>query len=212
MTENLLSIQNLNITLVQSEQTLLKNFSLELNSKECKGISSPTGTGKSTLLNYIAGILNKENFTISGKLQKAENLKICYAFQEPALIPSVSILKNVMLPLQNIMNVKAAQDLTELWLKKLNIFHKKDSLPSLLSGGERQRAGISRVFAWACAQKDIPCLLLLDEPFASQDEENTNNIISLIKEQINNPFTAALVISHDQRLLNEVCTSSFLRL
>ena len=98
--KSLLSIKNL---CIETEQLrLIKNFNLELKIGECKGISAPTGTGKTTLFNYIAGLLPQKEYTITGELVKAPDLKIAYVFQEPRLIPGLNALKNVMLPLENI--------------------------------------------------------------------------------------------------------------
>ena len=210
----LLCIKNLSITVVNGLE-LIKDFNLELSAGDCKGISSPTGTGKSTLFNYIAGILPQNNFKVSGELAKAPELKIAYVFQEPRLIPSVSALKNVMLPLENKMDCQSAQSVANVWLDRFKLLNKAQEFPVNLSGGEKQRVNLARAFATigfhepASAVpelvKGVPKLLLLDEPFSSQDEQNARNIQTLIKEMLLFPDTAALVISHDKIMLNELC-------
>ena len=205
----LLSLKDLQIS--TKNQKLFNPINLDLYTGECRGICAPTGSGKSTLFNYIAEILNQSEFVVSGTQEKAPQLKICYAFQEPRLISSINILKNIMLPLENLMPKEQAQELAALWLKKLNLEQKSQNLPGFLSGGEQQRAGLARAFAWnqACAQKGESCLLLLDEPFASQDEKNARIIENLIESQINSPElnTSALVISHDRQILEKLCTN-----
>lgn len=205
----LLSLKDLQIN--TKNQKLFNPINLDLYTGECRGICAPTGSGKSTLFNYIAEILNQSEFVVSGTQEKAPQLKICYAFQEPRLISSINILKNIMLPLENLMPKEQAQELAALWLKKLNLEKKSQNLPGFLSGGEQQRAGLARAFAWnqACASKGESCLLLLDEPFASQDEKNALIIENLIKSQINSPElnTSALVISHDRQILEKLCTN-----
>lgn len=202
MSENqkpLLTIKNLCISTndkTAAGQELLKAFDLELTAGLQKVISAPTGSGKTTLLNYIAGILPDEAFVITGEMQKAEGLKVSYAFQEPRLIAQIDVLKNVMLPLENITDKKAAQELALYWLKKLNLEQKVKLHPSKLSGGEQQRAGLARAFAYSSALGDSPCILLLDEPFASQDQANAQNIKNIINEQTNKPNRAAIIISH----------------
>ena len=218
----LLCIKNLSIS--SGSQALIKNFNLEFKAGDFKTISAPTGSGKTTLFNYIAGILPQDTFKVSGDMIKAPGLRISYAFQEPRLIPSISVLKNIMLPLQNLMDLQQAQSLAKDWLSRFNLSHKALDLPENLSGGEKQRANLARAFAYTCKSQvfeenlvssrseRLPealegpytnKLLLLDEPFSSQDEQNAQNIQSLIKEILLVPDTAVLLITHDRSLLDD---------
>lgn len=200
--KSLLSIKNLSI---ETEQLrLIKNFNLELKIGECKGISAPTGTGKTTLFNYIAGLLPQKEYTITGELVKAPDLKIAYVFQEPRLIPGLSALKNVMLSLENILEPERAISASRIWLERFKLSNKADALPNNLSGGEQQRVNLARAFAYLAAGGDG--LLLLDEPFASQDDENAQNIQSLIKEMLFMQKKSALIISHDKTMLGQICS------
>ena len=200
--QSLLSIKNLSIT--TNNFDLIKVFNLELNAGECKGISAPTGTGKTTLFNYIAGLLPQKEYTIKGELVKAPDLKIAYVFQEPRLIPGLSALKNVMLPLENILEPERAISAARIWLERFKLSNKADSLPNNLSCGEQQRVNLARAFAYLAASGDG--LLLLDEPFASQDEQNAQNIQSLIKEMLFMQKKSALIISHDKTMLAQICS------
>ena len=88
--------------------------------------------------------------------------------------------------------------------------NKAEELPDNLSGGEQQRVNLARAFAYLAANsgtvpEPVEGLLLLDEPFASQDEENARNIQSLIKEMLFMQKKSALIISHDKNLLKEIC-------
>ena len=202
--QSLLSIKNLSIT--TNNFDLIKVFNLELNAGECKGISAPTGTGKTTLFNYIAGLLPQKEYTIKGELVKAPDLKIAYVFQEPRLIPGLSALKNIMLPLENILEPERAISAARIWLERFKLSNKADSLPNNLSGGEQQRVNLARAFAYLAAGGDG--LLLLDEPFASQDEQNAQNIQSLIKEMLFMQKKSALIISHDKTMLSQICSDN----
>ena len=181
------------------EQVLFKNFSLDVFEDEIIGFFAPTGTGKTSLFNHIANIAGAG---------------ISYVFQEPRLIPSLTVLKNVMLPLENKMNEKASKDLAIEWLEKLNMGHKINDRAKTLSGGEQQRTAIARAFAYTCAVPEqgvvvpelVEGLLLLDEPFASQDEINTSNIVNLIKQIVSEQHCACLVISHDRQVLESFCS------
>lgn len=196
----LLFIKDFNLTV--GEQVLFKNFSLDVFAGEIIGFFAPTGSGKTSLFNHIAGTM----------LESVET-SISYVFQEPRLIPSLTVLKNVMLPLENKMKENDAKDLAIQWLEKLNMGHKINDLAKTLSGGEQQRTAIARAFAYTCAVPELvdggdggERLLLLDEPFASQDETNTQNIMKLIKDRVRGQQCACLVISHDRQLLESLCS------
>ena len=207
MSNTILKIQNLNLN--AGNQALFKNFSLEVTQGEIVGFFAPTGSGKTSLFNYIAttAVVEPVETTIS------------YVFQEPRLIPSQTVLKDVMLPLENKMDKATAKEIAIAWLEKLNMLHKQNDLAKTLSGGEQQRTSIARAFAYTTAVPEkitaVPealegqyknTLLLLDEPFASQDEANIKNIINLIKQIIAQTDSACLVISHDLNILQSFCT------
>ena len=195
----LLFIKDFNLTV--GEQVLFKNFSLDVFAGEIIGFFAPTGSGKTSLFNHIAGT--------SAVVEPVET-SISYVFQEPRLIPSLTVLKNVMLPLENKMKENDAKDLAIQWLEKLNMGHKINDLAKTLSGGEQQRTAIARAFAYSSAVPElvegVKRLLLLDEPFASQDETNTQNIMKLIKDRVRGQQCACLVISHDRQLLESLCS------
>lgn len=199
----LISIKNLSISTASSTVggglPLIQNYNLELIAGQTAAISAPTGSGKTSLFNYIAGILPEKSFTITGQVQKTEGLQISYAFQEARLLLGQSALKNVMLPLENIMDLDSARALAKSWLQKFKLLNKIDEKAGKLSGGEQQRTGLARAFAYSqvlVTIKKSPCLLLLDEPYASQDKDNIQNIKNLIKEQLLLPDLAILIISH----------------
>lgn len=203
----LLFIKDFNLTV--GEQVLFKNFSLDVFAGEIIGFFSPTGSGKTSLFNHIAGTMLEPKSAVVEPVETT----ISYVFQEPRLIPSLTVLKNVMLPLENKMKENDAKDLAIQWLEKLNMGHKINDLAKTLSGGEQQRTAIARAFAYTCSVPElveggegVERLLLLDEPFASQDETNTQNIMKLIKDRVRGQQCACLVISHDRQLLESLCS------
>lgn len=204
-----LFLKDFNLTV--GEQVLFNKFSLDVFDGEIIGFFAPTGSGKTSLFNHIAGT----SAVVEPKSAVVEPVEttISYVFQEPRLIPSLTVLKNVMLPLENKMKENDAKDLAIQWLEKLNMGHKINDLAKTLSGGEQQRTSIARAFAYTCAVPErvegvagIQGLLLLDEPFASQDEINTTNIVNLIKQIVSSQHCACLVISHDSQVLESFCS------
>lgn len=206
------------LTIRQKDNILFQNFKLTLGANEDKGdspsvnvvngdrlgIYAPTGTGKTTLLNWIAGKMPEgDAIQIEGKLEKSEKLTISYVFQEPRLIPSVTVLKNVMLPLERAGGnskggKKKAEEKARAMLEKLFLGDKLDSMPEKLSGGEKQRASIARAFAYPGK------LLLMDEPFHSQDDEKRSLLIEITKKLVEEESRALIIISHNKEDLEEL--------
>ncbi len=213
--ENKLVLFLKDFNLTAGDQVLFNKFSLDVFAGEIIGFCAPTGTGKTSLFNHIANMANAIP-------EPVEGVSISYVFQEPRLIPSISVLKNVMLPLENKMDFQTAKDTAIQWLEKLHMSHKLNELAKTLSGGEQQRTAIARAFAYVKAAvpeqgvvvpeqgvvvpEPVEGLLLLDEPFASQDETNTKNIVDLIKQIVEEKQCACLVISHDRQVLEGLCT------
>ncbi len=193
MEKLLLNIKKLNLNF--GSQQLFKDFNLQACRGEIIGFFAPTGSGKPSLFHYITEHLGERTDGVE---------KVFYVFQEPRLIAGATVLKNVMLPLQNKMNKEEAKETAAAWLEKLNLAHKARALAKDLSGGEQQRTSIARAFA-ALSQADGNSLLLLDEPFASQDEANIQNIITLTKQIVFTSKCTCLIISHDQMLLQSLC-------
>ena len=203
------------LTIRQKENILFKNFNLVIGENGDKrdnpdvngdrlGIYAPTGTGKTSLLNWIAGIMPQgDALQIEGKLEKSEKLTISYVFQEPRLIPSVTVLKNVMLPLERVgENTKSGKkevaEKARTMLEKLFLDDKLDCMPEKLSGGEKQRASIARAFTYPGK------LLLMDEPFHSQDDEKRGLLIEITKELVEKEKRALIIISHNKEDLVEL--------
>lgn len=195
----LLQIENLKIT--QAENPLFENFNLTVNEKDVIGIFAPTGTGKTTLLNYIAGILpDSKGIKINGKIIFEKEKRISYVFQESRLLENLTVLKNLILPLQNIMENEETERKSLNMLEKVDLLNKRNQLTKKLSGGEKQRVSIARAFVYP---GDI---LLLDEPFHSQDEQKRAKLLELTKQIIQNENRGAIIVSHLKSDLDFLCT------
>lgn len=201
--EFILQIKDLSVS--QEEKKLFSDFSLELKSNQIIGIKGPSGKGKTTLLNCIADVLPKDNtFVINGLIQKKSNIKISYVFQEHRLIPFISVLKNVMLPLEKIMTNDEAEQIAMNYLKEFELLYKKDNFPKELSGGEKQRVSLARAFAYPSD------LLLMDEPFQSQDLEKKQKLIMMTKNILQKESRAIIFVSHSEDELEQLCEKTFL--
>ena len=205
MEQNDFILQIKDLSVSQEEKKLFSDFSLELKSNQIIGIKGPSGKGKTTLLNCIADVLPKDNtFVITGSIQKKSNIKISYVFQEHRLIPFISVLKNVMLPLEKIMPKDEAEQISINYLKEFELLYKKDNFPNELSGGEKQRVSLARAFAYPSD------LLLMDEPFQSQDLEKKQKLIMMTKNIFQKESRAIIFVSHSEDELDQLCEKTFL--
>lgn len=205
MEQNDFILQIKDLSVSQEEKKLFSDFSLELKSNQIIGIKGPSGKGKTTLLNCIADVLPKDNtFAITGLIQKKSNIKISYVFQEHRLIPFISVFKNVMLPLEKIMPKDEAEQIAINYLKEFELLYKKDNFPNELSGGEKQRVSLARAFAYPSD------LLLMDEPFQSQDLEKKQKLIMMTKNILQKESRAIIFVSHSEDELEQLCEKTFL--
>ena len=191
MSGNALSIVDLSIT--RGEKKLYHNFYLEAETEKITCIIAPSGSGKTTLLDYIAGI-SLEHADVHGDIffaGKTERPAVSFLFQEPRLIPSADILHNVMFPLVNVMTRESAEKRARLFLDRVQLSEKCTSLPDELSGGERQRASMARGFAYPSK------LLLMDEPFQSQDLRIKLYLINTLRQLLASEKRTVLFVTHD---------------
>ena len=196
-----------NISKVYKEGTAkvvaLDNVSLRVNEGEFIAIMGPSGSGKSTLLNIIGGLdhISSGEVILDGKhidsldenaLVDVRRGKIAYVFQQYHLIPSLTALENVLLPLTfcgaNNKNQKALDILERVGLEK-RAGHK----PSQLSGGEQQRVAIARALV------NDPSLVLADEPTGNMDRKTGKEILALF-DQLNKEGRSIVMVTHDPEL------------
>lgn len=195
-----LQVQNLTISI--KNEILFQNLSFTLGEGEIVGLFAPTGRGKTTLLNLIAGLANPAKYAADGNIITNFN-KVSYVFQDSVLLPELTVLKNVMLPSEKIYGKEEAENKALQILRLLELDHKCGEKTCNLSGGEKQRAAIARAFLFPGE------LILMDEPFHAQDETKKNHIIELTKEIITNEHRMAIVVSHDKSDLEKLGASIF---
>lgn len=180
--------------------TGLQNVTLELKKGDFVAIQGPSGSGKTTLLNLLGGLDTPtsgevwiEGINITSlserKLPDIRCRRIGFIFQSYNLIPKMSALDNVELPM---MFAKVPQNqrkaMAEKLLKKVGLEQRMHHNSSQLSAGEQQRVAISRALA------NDPAIVLMDEPTGNLDEDNTANIMRLI-EQLNEEQKQTFVLT-----------------
>ena len=192
------------------EVTALHEVCLEIEEREFIAVSGPSGSGKSTLCNLI-GLLDTPTSgdvliqgTPANGLSDAErsdlrNSSIGFVFQNFNLIPVLTALENVMLPLQVTgVSKTEAKERAEALLNEVDLGDRMGHRPVKMSGGQQQRVAIARALV------TDPLLVLADEPTANLDTKNANLIIDLMR-RINRERGAAFLFStHDDRLLDRV--------
>ena len=192
-----------NLTLEVPARRLLASTGLTVEAGECVAILGASGTGKTSLLNCVAGISRPTlgSVRIEGAVlsdlppaKRAEfRLKhIGIVFQFGELLPELSVVENVALPLR-LLGVprREAEMRARDELDRLGLGGQAASHPDSLSGGEIQRAGIARALVHG------PLLVLADEPTGMLDEENTRLVAGLLGKSAREWGVAVLVVTHD---------------
>lgn len=186
----ILEINNLSKTYysIKDITHVLDNISFDVYKNDFIGIIGPSGCGKSSILNIISNLDNE----YKGEIQKKENLKIGYMFQEDNLFPWLTIYENALLPL-TIAKTKTKENIEyiEELLKKYNLYEFKEKYPNDLSGGMKQRLALIRTLA------SKPDILLLDEPYSALDYQTrlkvSNDVFNIIKSE----KITAIIVTHD---------------
>ena len=188
---------------------VIDNTSLELGEKGLVALLGPSGCGKTTLLNVIGGLdkIKKGKIYVNGqkistrrsyKVDKIRNLNIGYIFQDYKLIDNMSVYDNVAIVLKMI-GIKDKNEIkkrVEYILNSLNIYRFKSRPASMLSGGQRQRVGIARALI---NDSDI---WLFDEPTNAMDQTSESNVLTNLKENIENK--TVLLVTQKMNMLDLV--------
>ena len=215
----ILRLRNIRRRFLLGETTIdaLHSISLDIHEGEFLAVWGPSGSGKSTLMNIIglidsptSGEVHFDNqdtrVLADDELTDFRGKKIGFVFQNFNLVPVLSALENVMLPLQiqgeaeSAVRERAATALIEVGLEEF-----KASLPDKLSGGQRQRVAIARALVVN------PKLVIADEPTANLDSENSRMVVELMREMNRARKVTFVFTTHDQRLLDHVDRKILLR-
>jgi len=185
---------------------ILKGLQFSLNEGEFLAVVGESGSGKSTLLQILGTLETPDagEISLQGQsllnLKEAEqasvrNRKIGFVYQAHHLIPELTALENVCLPLhvQGMDIAKAELRGMEL-LERLNIGARASHVPAKLSGGEAQRVAVARALAAS------PCLILADEPTGNLDEHSAQEVFDLLQQLCRQERAAVIMVTHSKAL------------
>lgn len=203
---NAINVSNLGkvVRLPTSELRILQDVSFQINQGQTLAIVGASGSGKSTLLSLMAGLdtpseghveildVNLSSLDEDGRA-KLRGDKVGFVFQSFQLLPALTAIENVMLPLElrgDANPQAAARDI----LQRVGLGERLEHYPRQLSGGEQQRVAIARAFVVQ------PSVLFADEPTGNLDTETGRAIVDLLFELNQTSGTTLVVVTHDEKL------------
>jgi putative ABC transport system ATP-binding protein len=189
-----------------SEVVALNDATLTLASDEMIALVGPSGSGKTTLCSIAGGILSATSGSIvvggediSGhsarELTKFRQEKVGFVFQSVNLVPFLTARENLLVVDElGRRTGAAARERADQLLEELGLADRAKNLPSQLSGGQRQRVAIGR------SLMNDPALVLFDEPTSALDTKLGEQVMELIRHEMKTRGTAAIVVTHDERI------------
>ncbi|QRM90324.1 ATP-binding cassette domain-containing protein [Lacinutrix sp. WUR7] len=188
------------------ELTVLHDISFAVEQGQTFSIVGPSGSGKTTLLGLCAGLdypnagtveLCGQDLNALNEDQRAQlrNKEVGFIFQNFQLLPTLTALENVSVPLE-LQGAKNATSKSMALLEKVGLTDRVHHYPSQLSGGEQQRVALARAFA------NAPSILFADEPTGNLDDETGEKVVQLLFELNKENGTTLVIITHDLELAN----------
>lgn len=206
---NIVSIRDLKKYYDNGETKALNGINLDIREGEFVSIIGPSGSGKSTLLNMIGALDSPDSGSIvvdkmdlnnpQENMSKFRSEKIGFIFQLHNLIPNLSVLENVLIPLVgkhlriNKTNERKAVEL----LKNVGLGDKIHQNPTKMSGGQRQRVAIARALI------NEPSIIIADEPTGALDTKTGKKIMDLLKNLHNDHNVTLIVVTHDPTVASQ---------
>ncbi|MBN2075054.1 MAG: ABC transporter ATP-binding protein [Dehalococcoidales bacterium] len=182
---------------------VLDSISAEFQEGECVALLGRSGSGKSTVLNLISGIDKPDNGSIMiqdkdiTRLSEVERTlfrrsHIGFIYQFFNLIPTLTVLENIMLPLE--LNKQRNEPLARSLLDEVGLLERRDEYPDRLSGGEQQRVAIIRALV------HDPLIVLADEPTGNIDQETGNQVIEMLEKLVRKRNKTMIIVTHSQEI------------
>jgi len=181
--------------------TILHPLDLDVATGRCLAIIGPSGSGKSTLLGLIAGLDSASSGTISiagtdittldeDALARLRGEKVGFVFQFFHLVPSLTAIENIQVPME-IAGRRDAAERAQALLDEVGLHDRGHHYPSQLSGGEQQRIAIARALA------NDPPLILADEPTGNLDSSNGRHVLDLLLQVRRSRNVTLVLVTHD---------------
>lgn len=201
---NIIEIKNLKKSYEDGHIKALNGIDLTIEEGEFVSIIGPSGSGKSTLLNMLgaldlpdSGSINVAGYDLlsNTKLNEFRGDKLGFIFQLHNLIPNISVVENVEIPMFT--KEWSSKQMRKRALNLLDIVGLKDKakqMPNKLSGGERQRVAIARALA------NEPSIILADEPTGSLDSKTSNKILKQLTKLHKEENVTLIVVTHDMNV------------
>ena len=191
--------QNANNTL-----TVLDQINLAITKGETVAITGPSGSGKTTLLGLCAGLDGASTGSVAlngialeglneDERASIRNQYVGFIFQNFQLLPTLTALENVMVPLE-LRGAKNSKAVALDLLEKVGLTSRSHHYPVQLSGGEQQRVSLARAFS------NQPAILFADEPTGNLDAETSEKIIKLLFDLNKDAGTTLVIVTHDAEL------------
>lgn len=189
-----------------SEVVALDHATLTVGADEIVALVGPSGSGKTTLCSIAGGILSatEGSVVIAGEeitgytdkqLTSFRQSQVGFVFQAVNLVPFLTARENLLVVDElGRREGKAARDRADRLLDELGLADRSKNLPSQLSGGQKQRVAIGR------SLMNEPALVLFDEPTSALDTELGTQVMELIRSEMKQRGTAAIVVTHDERI------------
>ena len=216
MSPNAVSLEAINLSKHyhrgSEEISAVHDVSLKINKGEFVSFIGPSGSGKTTLIHMLGCLDNPTSgelvlggrpiFSGNGKPLSERTLTeirrdiFGYIFQNFYLIPTLTVLENVLLPFTFYRKPGAGKDVMGL-LKLLGIDHRRDHLPGKISGGEMQRVAIARSLV------NSPEILLADEPTGNLDSKRSAEIVQILKDLSRDVGLTVIMVSHNLELASQ---------
>src|SRR6185369_8153524 len=185
----------------ESDLTVLDRVSFEIKAATTCAIVGPSGSGKSTLLALCAGLDQPSSGSVKligtdlnelneDERARVRNEHVGFVFQNFQLIPTLTALENVTVPME-LRGDRSARALGLDLLRRVGLGERSDHYPAQLSGGEQQRVALARAFI------NRPKILFADEPTGNLDAETSQGVIEIMLELNRNAGTALVLVTHD---------------
>ena len=201
---NNVRLKNISYRYYDNKEYILKDLNLEIKKKSVIGVVGPSGSGKTTLLGICAGLdspssgdvlIEGESLSEMSEDDRADvrNRLVGFVFQNFQLLPTLTALENVQVPLE-LRGEKSSESIAKDLLKKVGLEERIDHYPVQLSGGEQQRVAIARAFI------NRPKILFADEPTGNLHDSLSRQVMALMTRLVAESGCSLLLVTHNREM------------